>query len=117
MALEEKRYGYYLNDCEISLDLAEIAPYFFRHKYKLAEKLCYEYNLRVECLRLRTEPDLEEQNDIFSGTKSPRLPSLPRLTCDKMQLSFLNLESQRYISDSLPLPVPKLGPFDVPPLD
>ncbi|CAA7018119.1 unnamed protein product [Microthlaspi erraticum] len=34
-----------------------------------------------------------------------------------LQVSFLNVESQRYISDSLPLPVPKFGPFDVPPLD
>ncbi|CAA7019552.1 unnamed protein product [Microthlaspi erraticum] len=34
-----------------------------------------------------------------------------------LQVSFHNVESQRYISDSLPLPVPKLGPFDVPPLD
>ncbi|CAA7054960.1 unnamed protein product [Microthlaspi erraticum] len=34
-----------------------------------------------------------------------------------LQVSFHNVESQRYISDSLPLPVPKFGPFDVPPLD
>ncbi|CAA7054974.1 unnamed protein product [Microthlaspi erraticum] len=34
-----------------------------------------------------------------------------------LQVSLHNVEAQRYISDSLPLLVPRYGPFDVPPLD
>ncbi|CAA7020973.1 unnamed protein product [Microthlaspi erraticum] len=55
---------------------------------------------------------------VMCRTINPCLVSMgPSSSSYTLQVSFHNVEAQRYISDSLPLPVPKFGPFDVPPDD